>query len=390
MSKIPRQLFDHRNKLISMKYLCLSLLMLLLKVSVINGQSTVTGTITMGGQVRDYRLHIPPGHTPAKPAPLVFNLHGYTSNAAQQELYSGMNAVSDTAGFLVCYPNGIGNAWNVGWAFGSTADDVSFISALIDEFYTKYNIEKERVYSCGMSNGGFMSYKLACDLNDRIAAIASVTGSMVPAQLTTCKPGRPVPVMEVHGTADPVVNYNGSALISAAIPDVLKFWQENNGCDEAPEVTAVPNLNTADNTTSEKWTYKNCNTNGSLLHFKVFGGAHTWPGSLISTGVTSKDFSASVEIWKFFRDFRLPVSSGTASPSTVNNSISPNPFASAVEVMTTGAGMLEVRDVSGRSYGQYTIPDGRNSIDMSNLPGGFYIFTIFTDGRAERHKLIKN
>jgi len=371
-----------------MKYLCF-IFMIVLTLGGLNGQTTVTGTLMHDGLLRDYRLHLPPGHSPSKKAPLVFNLHGYTSNAAQQELYSGMNAVADTAGFLVCYPNGISSAWNVGWAFGSTAKDVSFISSLIDELHTKYGIDKDRVYACGMSNGGFMSYKLACELNDRITAIASVTGSMVPSQLSTCKPGRPVPVMEVHGTADQVVAYNGTAPISAPIPDVLNFWRDNNGCDDDPVVVAVPNTNTADNTTSEKWTYTNCSADATIMHYKVFGGAHTWPGAIIITGATSRDFNASVEIWNFFRRYRLPVATATDENTTISG-IYPNPFTDKVELTSSQGGRLLIHDLAGRSEGIFWLSPGKNNIDTQNLNSGFYIFTIMEGGRVIRHRLIKH
>ncbi len=364
--------------------------MLLLLANGLSGQNNITGTIMHDGLLRDYRLHFPPGFSTNKPAPLVFNLHGYTSNAAQQELYSGMNAVADTAGFVVCYPNGIANAWNVGWAFGSTADDTGFISAMIDEFHTKYNIDINRVYSCGMSNGGFMSYKLACDLNNRIAAIASVTGSMVPAQLTTCIPGRAVPVMEIHGTADNVVGYQGTALISAGIPAVLDFWSKNNGCTPSPSVTAVPNTNTADNSTAEKWVYNDCDPHGDVIHFKVLGGAHTWPGSQISVGVTCQDFNASVEIWKFFRRWELPQTSGASADEVSNPAPVPNPFVTDVNLWSRNGGELVIHDISGRQFKAMDLLPGINKVEGTALPQGFYIFTVREGFTTHKYKILKN
>jgi hypothetical protein len=157
----------------------------------------------------------------------VLNFHGYTSNDFEQMWYGDFRPIADTAGFLVVHPMGtvdlVGNThWNVGWGL-STVDDIGFTSALIDSLAAQYNINQDRIYSTGMSNGGFMSYQLACELSDRIAAIASVTGSFNVNQLTTCHPDHQMPVMEIHGTADPTVPYDGNALF-APIPSVVNFW----------------------------------------------------------------------------------------------------------------------------------------------------------------------
>ncbi|RMF00022.1 MAG: hypothetical protein D6772_06880, partial [Bacteroidetes bacterium] len=151
-------------------------------------QERIIGRITHDGLEREYRLYVPAAYDGQSPWPLVFNFHGFTSNAAQQEIYSNMNTVADTAHFLVCYPEGIGNAWNVGWSFGSTADDVGFVDALIDSLSLAYELDAGRIYACGMSNGGFMSYRLACERSNRFAAIASVTGSMT--RNYDCEPTR--------------------------------------------------------------------------------------------------------------------------------------------------------------------------------------------------------
>src|SRR5258706_3847373 len=143
----------------------------------LSGQQTINGTIMHDGLQRDYILYVPASYVPGTPAPLVLNFHGYTSNAFEQMFYGDFRPIADTAGFLIVHPNGtvdqLGNQhWNVGWGT-STVDDVGFTNALIDSLSAQYDINQDRVYSTGMSNGGFMSYKLACDLSNRIAAIAS-------------------------------------------------------------------------------------------------------------------------------------------------------------------------------------------------------------------------
>jgi polyhydroxybutyrate depolymerase len=347
-------------------------------------QTTLTGNLTHDGKTRNYRLRLPANHDKNTAIPLVFNLHGFTSNAAQQEPYSGMNAIADTARFAVCYPNGISNAWNVGWNFGSAADDVGFIAALIDQLHKDYGIDKTRVYACGMSNGGFMSYRLACELNDRIAAIASVTGSMVQQAIDKCAPGKAVPVMEIHGTADGTVNYNGTANVSVAIPQVLKFWQENNGCDKDPIIEMVANTSTSDNTTSEKWTYTNCTEDKKLVHYKVIGGEHTWPGATLVIGKTSQDFKASVEIWNFFKQYKLEATSSSDEPITTELNIFPNPVYDLLNIYSDIAThqKIEIFDSYSKSWGKFKMNENRISINVEHFPVGVYFVRLGNDNRV--------
>ena len=184
-------------------------------------QQTITASITHGGLQRDYILYVPANYTGTTAVPLLFNFHGYTSNATEQMWYGDFRAIADTAGFLIVHPegklDGSGNThFNVGWG-GSSINDVGFTSALIDSLLLDYSIDEDRVYSTGMSNGGFMSYQLACELSDRIAAIASVTGSMNMGWFNSCNPNHPMPIMEIHGTADGNVPY-------ATIPSIMDFW----------------------------------------------------------------------------------------------------------------------------------------------------------------------
>jgi polyhydroxybutyrate depolymerase len=180
-----------------------------------DAQQTINASITNGGIQRDYILYVPANYTGTSGVPLLFNFHGFTSNATQQMFYGDFRSIADTAGFIIVHPegtldnNGITH-FNVGWG-ASTVDDVAFSSALIDSISAQYNIDQDRVYSTGMSNGGFMSFKLACELSDRIAGIASVTGSILPLTLSNCNALHSTPIMQIHGTTDGTVPYNGGA-----------------------------------------------------------------------------------------------------------------------------------------------------------------------------------
>ena len=349
------------------------LLGMLLPVSLLLAQETVTGSFEFDGQERDFRLRVPPSSFDGA-RPLVFNLHGFGSNAFQQEAYAQMNPVADTAGFYVCYPNGISNAWNVGWTFGSTADDVGFISALIDTLAGQYSIDPERIYACGMSNGGFMSYRLACELNDRIAAVASVTGSMVPAYVSECVPGRPVPVLEIHGTEDATVPYEGQPLLAISIEELLAFWNANNSCDGDAAISELPNTNSTDASTVSFIESEGCADRGDVWHYRINGGGHTWPGSPFAIGVTNQDINGSAEIWHFFSRYTVSgLSSSADHPEPVRLALFPNPTRGQAEViLPESGGELMVVNAAGRPVIRQLIEDRHVTLDLSALPTGVY------------------
>jgi len=352
-------------------------------------QTTVTGTIQHEGVERRYRLRVPDGT--AGERPLVFNLHGFGSNAFEQEVYAQMNAIADTAGFFVCYPDGLENSWNVGWGFGSTADDVGFISALIDTLSADYAIDSKRVYSCGMSNGGFMSYRLACELNDKIAAIASVTGSMAPAYLEDCNPGRPVPVLEIHGTADDVVPYDGAEDLSVPINALMEFWADNNNCGSEPSVEELPDVESGDSSTVAKVAYPDCEAGLQVLHFRVNGGGHTWPGSGISIGVTNQDINASLEIWRFFQLFSLDglTNTGGAIRRPAFSPPFPNPTAGELMLNLAAEGRISVYDSRGQLLQRQVQPAGTAEIDLSQLADGMYLIRLETMGASKAFSVMK-
>ncbi len=284
--------------------------LLLTVLGILDAQETVTKTLLHDGTERSYIIYVPSVYTAERAIPVVLNFHGYTSNASQQLAYGDFRAIADTAGFLVVHPQGLLDQngithWNADW--GTGVDDIGFVDRLLDSLARDYRIDLSRVYSTGMSNGGYMSFTLACRLSSKIAAIASVTGSMTTLQTSTpsgCSPLRPVPILQIHGTNDVVVPYNGSTW-SAPIADVLQFWIGHNGCGETPEIFAMPNLATDDRTTTEVQAFRNCNADSEVVHYKVAAGGHTWPGTRFPNGVTSQDYSASEEIWAFFSQYDI-------------------------------------------------------------------------------------
>ena len=264
------------------------------------GQQTVYDSIIHDNIYRDYIVYIPLSYNASEPTPLVFNLHGRSSNAYQLMWYGDFRSIADSANFIIVHPQGLLNSsgvthWNIGQ---STVDDIGFFNSLYTRLIFDYNIDLSRVYSTGMSNGGYMSYYLACAMNDKISAIASVTGAMAQYTQTICNPSHPTPIMEIHGTADPTVPFND-------IVSGLDYWRKYNNCNFIADTTVVPDLVLGDWSTVEHIVYNNGDNGVTTELFKVNNGGHTWPGSSFSIGVTNYDINASVEIWNFFAKYDL-------------------------------------------------------------------------------------
>ena len=348
-------------------------------------QQTINGSITHDGLTRDYILYVPANYTGNEAVPLVFNFHGYTSTATQQMWYGDFRAVADTAGFLIVHPMGtLDNTntthFNVGWG-ASSVDDVGFSGALLDSLSAAYNINADRVYSTGMSNGGFMSYYLACAMSDRIAAIASVTGSMSPFQMNGCSPVHPTPIMEIHGTNDPTVPYNGAAF-AHSIPDVLQYWITYNNAGATPVTLALPDLVQTDGSTVEHIIYGGGTNGVTVEHMKVNGGAHTWPGTVFNSAGTNYDINASAEVWKFFMRFDI---NGAIDPSTGVASAEreddfqayPNPTTGQVNLIGSNL-QAEYRLLSPLGAIVMTGSTDEGVLDLSALPDGLYYLQVGT------------
>ena len=357
------------------------------------GQSgtTVIDSIMSNNIMRKYRLYVPAIYTGSQSVPLILNLHGYTSNALQQQLYSNFMPIADTANFLMVYPEGkapLGNQyWNAG--FGGTENDVLFMSDLIDSLKLTYNIDLNSIYSCGMSNGGIMSYYLACNLPNRIAAIASVTGSMLNSWFT-CAPSRPFPIMEIHGTADGTVNYLGDATF-APIDSVVKKWSNHNNCNPAPTTFSVPNISLTDNSTALHYVYSGGTSGSSVELYKVIGGGHSWPGAFAFLANTNQDFRASVEIWRFFRKYKLgqfvPNVGLSENALSQNIKLFPNPVTEKLFIEGLTEANVKVINLVGEMMIE---KNNANSIDVSSLNSGIYFLQITSGNTQSVIKFIKN
>ncbi|NOR67698.1 MAG: hypothetical protein GQ528_10130, partial [Woeseiaceae bacterium] len=256
------------------------------------------GSFDFDGRLRNYMVYLPSNYTGSMDFPLVIHLHSGDWTAQQDMDYIKLNQVADTFGFIVVYPSAINKRWNSDSVPGSNINDVGFIDALIDTLNNRYSIDLERIYACGYSRGGFLAYTLAFQLSHRIAAIASVGGSISSFIAESYNPVRPMPVLHIHGTSDTWVSINGGSTFLSA-DQALSIWTSFNDCVQADTII-LPDLDPTDGCTVEKISYTNCSDNSDVVYYRVINGGHSWPGAGPAgypVGNTNQDINAGVEIW---------------------------------------------------------------------------------------------
>ena len=257
-----------------------------------SGKDGQKGSRVVNVGLRTAILHVPENYDPTQGAMLILNYHGFGSADWQQPVLTKMSESSDEHGYIVAYPAGVAMSWNAGACCGTAwvdaIDDVQFTSDLIDEIASDYCIDDRQIFATGMSNGGFMSHMLGCHLSERIAAIAPVAG-VLGIDPSECTPARPVPVMQIHGTSDILVSYEGGAgtlgglMNFASVDDTMAFWRDNNDCADA-ETTYYSK---GDSICIE---WSDCEEDAAVILCTIDEGGHTWPGGLpIPSGKTTKD-----------------------------------------------------------------------------------------------------
>jgi len=250
----------------------------------------MTKQLVVNNTNREYIIYVPENFTGTSSLPLLLSFHGLSSNMNFNYDYTNFGELAERENFIVVHPNGIDNRWTVS---ATNNPDIDFIEALLDQLENDYNIASNRIYSTGMSNGGNFSFTLACGLNDRIAAIASVTGLMLQMAIGDCIPSRPLAVLHIHGTEDLIANY-------AFVQGGLDFWTDHNNTNDFPIISDIPNIDSGDGSTVKRFEYLNGNSNVEVQHLKITGGGHEWPGF---SG--NMDINASDEVWNFVKNFDL-------------------------------------------------------------------------------------
>ncbi len=281
-------------------------------------------TVSVAGVTRNYLLHVPASYRSTSAMAVVMLFHGGGGSASSiARITSGdsFSGAADRHGFIAVYPEAVAGVWDDGRdSIPTRTQDVAFAGAVLDALALEYNVDSRRVYASGISNGGMMSLRVACELSTRIAAIVSVTAHMPQALTSACKPARPMPVALFSGTADPLMPYNGGVVgtgngglggtvLSAAA--TVNFWLKLNANTALVQTSALPDVDPQDGTTTDLWAYGSPGAAGEVLLYRVNEGGHTWPGGtqylpVTTIGRVSRDFSGNDTMWAFFARHRLP------------------------------------------------------------------------------------
>lgn len=372
--------------------------------------------------LRSYLLYVPDAYDGQADWPLVINFHGFNTNSNLQIAFSQMNAVADTAHFLVAYPQGllveipagfgIGPGWNVP-GISSPNDDVAFTDNLIDHVAADFAIDVERIHATGWSNGALMAFYMACVLSDRIASVAGVAASMTDAMFDSCLYQRSVSSLLIHGTADPIVPFDGIPGLTRPVPITPSFLSGQYNCSADSIVTELADISTEDSSTVTLIDYTDCDNNSEILFYRVNNGGHTWPGSnplpgLEFLGHTNQDIDANSVIWNFFK--RNPHPEDVTSVENVHNVPQgfelyvnyPNPFnpitiisyylpsAASVELTVYNQLGQEIRilENSVQPSGTHQVVwDGRDDRGHS-VSSGLYFYRLKAGSFVETRKML--
>ncbi|HKP59016.1 MAG TPA: PHB depolymerase family esterase, partial [Polyangiales bacterium] len=275
--------------------------------------------IPQGSNMRQYKVHVPPSYKSSEPTPLLFCIHGLGQDALLFCVTgAAMHTQSDTSGFILVMPNGYQNSWNAGTCCGAASseklDDVALFRAIFAEVGKHLNVDLDRVYATGLSNGGYMSYRLACDAADIFTAVAPAAaaigvnaiggGTNAESDFTACAPSRPVSVLDIHGTEDPLIPYRLQA------PTLMQMSMKN-GC----ATTTKPAQQPASGGDTSCVSYEGCPAGIELTACSIQGGGHCWFGSedcgtgggaigLAIVGANSDTLKNTPAIWSFFQPLK--------------------------------------------------------------------------------------
>ena len=366
------------------KYL---LIAFLFSTTVVFPQTGVTysKTFTIGGVSRSFTYYVPAIYDGTTPVPLIINVHGWTGSSSKQESYADFRKIADTANFIVIHPQALGSppSWATNDTYGPTATDKVYIMACMDTIEAHYNINTDREYSTGFSQGGLTTYDMACFYSDRFAAIASVAGGLSNTHANICAPHHPIPVMEVHGTQDRLATYTGSG-VSLAIDSVIKFWVHFNGCNPIP-VTAdtLPDISTTDSCKVVHFVYTGGAQGSTVELYKVLNGDHQWPSEVTTTNVyglgnRNMDFTASKEIWRFFSQYSKMVGIEEQVANSGGVVIYPNPSTGIfhIEFKNNQNATITVVNVLGETVLEKKISGSTETLDLNAAPAGVYFYQV--------------
>lgn len=273
-------------------------------------QETRIQTLLYAGESRSYWIYEPQGLTPGASVPALLVLHGSAGTGEDMMIVTkrGFEKLADQEKFFVVYPNALERRWN---EQGGTVDDAGFLTAIVDQLATTGRVDRKRVYIAGISSGGMMAQRMACEKSNAVAAVATVAGTMPAGMKEACKPERPTAILIIHGTEDLIVPWKGGAVAGFAefgsvlsARETFEFWRSVNQCSGGARTSMERDRDPQDGTRVQTESYDGCYAAVTLV--TVQGGGHTWPGGFQYLperfiGKTSRDFEATGVIWDFFK-----------------------------------------------------------------------------------------
>lgn len=275
-----------------------------------------TEQVPVGGRTRTYTVHVPDGSPPQSGFPVVLAFHGGGGQGARMRRLSGLDALADARGFIAVYPDGIDGHWNDGRStIRNPQNDVGFIVALLNQVAATMPVDQGRIYATGLSNGALFAHRLACDLSQSIAAVAPVAGTLPTDLGARCQPTRPVAMLQISGTADPIMPFEGGRVADfggrgeggqvLSVAKTAASWARWNGCGNPGREEALPTRAPLDLTRVMRTRYTHCPTSGPVTVLTVVEGGHTWPGGpqfapAFLVGAVSRQIDTSQAITNFF------------------------------------------------------------------------------------------
>ncbi len=278
-----------------------------------------TINITFDGVARNFIVYLPSGYNNSGKMPLIFAIHGGSGTPEGMINIANFKTIADRDKVVLVYPEGVQKNWNDGRPTAPNQlgiNDVGFFNQMCDYMINNYSVDEKKIYATGISNGGFMSTRLGCELSNRIAAIAVNAATIEATTIApNCKPNRPVPALYIHGTTDPLVPFLGGQITAGGTAggtilshfQAIDKWVTINGCNPTPTVTDLPDI-ANDGTTIKQRVYSGGANGSEVVSYVVLNGGHTWPQGYqylneAIIGKTSQDINACEVIWTFFKRF---------------------------------------------------------------------------------------
>lgn len=343
-------------------------------------------TISINGVNRSYKLYVPSGFNAQTESPdMIIIMHGLGGTNSDM-VPMGFNLIADTARVIVVYPQGLPNswgqnAWNNGTLLSNTADDLGFMHALINRGEMEFNVNPARVYATGFSMGSIMSHHLACHMNQRIAAIGGMAGTMATSNIQNCNPEYKTPVIHLHGTIDGTVPYNSNPLPSLSlVPETMAFWRTVHGCAATADSSRLADV-VNDNITVDRFVYDGCNPTASVELYRFNGADHQYLYQPVN------DITEIIHVWRFLRQWSHtdPSTLSTSDLESVGLRLYPNPATNGLRIQVSESSAYQILDLTGKVVSMGTLMQGEQTIDISNYQSGVYFFKL----GDEQYKFIK-